>query len=101
MSRPVLAVAYPTVDLDAYHARLTAVAGEYRFLYDEHGEVCGAYPADEDVLPCGCEVQCDSANCDDFREFRDGWLGEPENGYDESADREDERYDWPDGEVPR
>jgi hypothetical protein len=30
----------------------------------------------------------------------DGWLGEPENGWDESADREAERYDWPDGEVP-
>lgn len=29
-----------------------------------------------------------------------GHLGEPENGYDESADREERLYDWPDGEVP-
>ena len=27
----------------------------------------------------------------------DGWLGEPDNGWDESADREDERYGWENG----
>ena len=30
----------------------------------------------------------------------EGWLGEPENAYDESADREEYLADWPDGEVP-
>jgi len=45
--------------------RLTALAGEYRFITNENGDVIGAYPADEDWLPCGCEVQCDSAHDDD------------------------------------
>jgi len=29
----------------------------------------------------------------------DGWLGEPDNGWDESAEREEWLADWPDGEV--
>jgi hypothetical protein len=27
----------------------------------------------------------------------DGWLGEPDNGWDESAWREEERYGWENG----